>query len=362
MFAILSFGPLPILILLKLFWEPSDLLLEDIGLMTRMRDERIGLDGQGGMMGRSSGSMDLVFSYYNEPLSRFSDAVDYVRRQSQLSVQNPRVIVYVKHPQVSLTKIAKEVGADEVIRLKNVGREGGTYLAHILRHYNSSLSLDSLAEGTATSVRGLMMSHDYYSKVLDGRPEFGLERISRPASVYGLADHTVFMQPEISWHWIAKPRMDLFDPSSTGFLSFGPYLISVCGQDGLGNGNYERMRDIYTLIYDSFCPPTGQLASYAGQFVVSRRRILRNRYEKYLNLRNLLEAPIEHWIHREGGWFKWKGSTDEGPAKNPTGPHNPFLGHALERSWPVIFDCRDPSIAESCTDEIIDQKLCQCFD
>ncbi|KAI9624520.1 hypothetical protein KEM48_008846 [Puccinia striiformis f. sp. tritici PST-130] len=254
---------------------------------------------------RLSGS---VFSYYNEPLSRFFEAVDHVRRLSVLSLQNPRVIVYVKHPEVSLVNIANVINADEVIRLNNSRKD------HSRRH---KLTRDPR------------------------KAEFGIERILSSPAVHGLADHTVFMQPEISWHWIAKPRMDLFDPNSTGFLSFGPYLVSVCGQDGLGN---ETM---------NFCPPTGQLASYAGQFVVSKKRILSKRYEQYSKMRELLEAPKDHWIHSEGGWLKWKGATDTGPATNPTGPQAPFLGHALERSWPVIFGCTNPDIAASCPDELM---------
>ncbi|EGG07605.1 uncharacterized protein MELLADRAFT_35443 [Melampsora larici-populina 98AG31] len=156
--------------------------------------------------------------------------------------------------------------------------------------------------------------------------------------------------------------MELFDSKRTGFLSFGPYLSSVCGQDGLGNGNYERMRDIYVMFHETLCPPTGQLSSYAGQFMVSRKRILHNSYKKYEELKLILEAPLEHWIHSEGSWFTWKGSTDQGPASNPKGPVSPFFGHALERSWPLIFGCVDPSIAEICSDEVIDSEKCQCFD
>ncbi|KAA1113410.1 hypothetical protein PGT21_030847 [Puccinia graminis f. sp. tritici] len=337
LFRSIAFGPLIVLLLIKLIWQPP------IGVpMTEMPLATA----------RPAGSVDLVFSYYNEPLSRFFEAVDHVRRLSVLSLQNPRVIVYVKHPEVSLVNIANVINADEVIRLDNVGREGGTYLTHILKHYNSTILTDQQGR--------VIRSGKSDPNILE-QAEFGVERVLSSPAIHGLADHTVFMQPEISWHWIAKPRMDLFDPKSTGFLSFGPYLVSVCGQDGLGNGNYERMRDIYTMFYNSFCPPTGQLASYAGQFVVSKARILSNRYEQYLNMRRLLEAPKEHWIHQEGGWLKWKGATDTA-ATNPTGPQAPFLGHALERSWPVIFRCFDPSIAESCPDDLNDKRLCQCFD
>ncbi|KAH9813696.1 hypothetical protein DFH28DRAFT_929711 [Melampsora americana] len=54
--------------------------------------------------------------------------------------QNLRVVLYVKDPEGDLDNISKVTGADEVITLENVSREGGTYLTHILRHYNASIS------------------------------------------------------------------------------------------------------------------------------------------------------------------------------------------------------------------------------
>ncbi|MBW0510066.1 hypothetical protein O181_049781 [Austropuccinia psidii MF-1] len=297
---------------------------------------------------RLNRSLDLVFSYYNEPLDLFAQAVNHVRTVSVLAAQNPQVIIYVKHPEISLSKVAQAIKADQVIRLNNVGREGGTYLTHILRHYNATLYS--------------MSTQSINFNDLPQHFEFEKEKLSNQLGIIGLADHTIFMQPHISWHWIAKPRMTLFDSRRTGFLSFGPYLNSTCGEDGLGNGNYERMRDIYAIFHESFCPPSGQLASYAGQFLVSKKRIMKHGYSKYLKLKEILEAPSQHWIHTEGGWLKWKGATDVGPAKNPTGPVAPFLGHALERSWPVIFDCEDPSIAKNCPDEVNDKERCQCFD
>ncbi|KAG0146758.1 hypothetical protein CROQUDRAFT_500119 [Cronartium quercuum f. sp. fusiforme G11] len=328
---LVSFGPLIVLLLLRIL------------------DSSTGLDSSSSARravspGRAPGSVDIVVSYYNEPLDNLSSVINYVRSVLPIAIQHPRVVIYVKGEQADLGKILSKSGADEVISLPNVGREGGTYLTHILRQYNSSLSI--LNQNIIQNEN----DHDIkVNKSVLGSPE-----------VWGLADHTIFMQPDISWHWIAKPRMELFDYTRTGFLSFGPYLNSICGKDGLGNGYYDRMRDIYVMFYETFCPPTGQLASYAGQFVVSKKRILRNSYTKYDKLKKILEAPLEHWIHSEGTWFKWKGSTDSNSPKR--GPSSPFLGHALERSWPIIFGCDDPALAEICPDEVIDIEKCQCFD
>lgn len=146
-------------------------------------------------------------------------------------------------------------------------------------------------------------------------------------------------------------RWDLVD-SRTGFLALGPYIKTDCGVDTTGNGDFPRMRDIYSMFREEvssslsaasdggslvllanshrsqFCPPTLQLSAWAGQFIVSRQRILANSRSKYETLLNSLQAPMHHWIHEEGAYFEYKGSV---------GPSNPFLGHALERSWPTIF-------------------------
>ena len=46
---------------------------------------------------------------------------------------------------------------------------------------------------------------------------------------------------------------------------------------------------------------TGQ-STWAGQFVVSRKRILDNRLETYQNLLDMFHAPKDHWIWQEGWW------------------------------------------------------------
>jgi hypothetical protein len=42
---------------------------------------------------------------------------------------------------------------------------------------------------------------------------------------------------------------------------------------------------------------TPELANYAGQFVTSKRRILKRAYEKYEYLDGILTADAQHWVH-----------------------------------------------------------------
>ncbi|KAK1922861.1 hypothetical protein DB88DRAFT_492975 [Papiliotrema laurentii] len=240
---------------------------------------------------------DLVVSYYNEPMDKLQETIDTVMEGLPKNSKRARVIIYHKGdgPEDELLKLA-----DEVVRLKNVGREGATYLNHIVRHYPS------------------------------GETDF--------------ATHTFFLQPHVAWDWCFKPRLPTLTPE-TGFMSLGPYLNMTRGKDAIGV-ELPRINDIYTMFRQDFSPPTPVLATWAGQFVVSRRRILSNSFESYRNLLGYFEAPRDHWIWREG-WGNNK-------------PSDPTLGHALERSWPTIFDCTDPTMSQTCGEG--SGPTCQCRD
>ncbi|KAK8870091.1 hypothetical protein IAR55_000661 [Kwoniella newhampshirensis] len=244
---------------------------------------------------------DIVVSHYDEDINTMRDSIATVKSYLPPN-KSHRVIIYSKKDRDSAGKRELFELADEVVSIPNVGREGETYLSHIVRHYETS-----------------------------------------PTNI---AEHTIFMQPHIAWDWVFLPRLrDLLRPD-TGFLSFGPYITQQCGKDS-GGMEFPRMADIYSMFRNDFCPPEPALATWAGQFIVSKRRILDNQYESYVNLRSKFHAPPEHWIWKEG-WHN-----DE--------PSNPTLGHALERSWPVVFGCTDAGVEKTCGGEGV-TELCQCLD
>ncbi|KAH9817038.1 hypothetical protein DFH28DRAFT_926607 [Melampsora americana] len=92
-------------------------IITEVGLRTGVRP------------GRAPGSIDLFFLYYNEPLDSSISVIEYSSSKS---------------PEGDLEHNSKVTGADEVITSKNVSREGGTYLTHISRHYNASISCAGL--------------------------------------------------------------------------------------------------------------------------------------------------------------------------------------------------------------------------
>ncbi|POY71170.1 hypothetical protein BMF94_5480 [Rhodotorula taiwanensis] len=264
-------------------------------------------------------TLDIVFALYDLDLASFDKHVQHVRGQPALRGYQTRISVYHKGVgapgATSLEEISKLAGVNEVVPLPNLGREGGTYLHHILRRF----------EPSAVPGEGERTSH---------------------------ADLTLFLQHHLAWEWIANVRFDFVDPR-TGFLSLAPYVESDCGVDLNVGGNFKRVRDIYSMFRENLCPPTHQLTSWAAQMFVSRERIEANPPSKYRRLLDLLEAPAGHWIYEEGTDFKWRGEMSRS---------NPFLGHAVERSWPIIFNCTDPTLARRCGDNTIDKDGCQCYD
>lgn len=112
-----------------------------------------------------SRTVDIVISYYDEDPMSVVKLVNSLRYYPWIKNRDPRFILYMKNGQLNTSTTVDEfmqiTGVDEVHDLKNRGREAGTYLRHILRNYNDSISPS--------------LSQSY-----------------RPP---GLADHTLFMQP-----------------------------------------------------------------------------------------------------------------------------------------------------------------------
>lgn len=214
-------------------------------------------------------------------MDKLQETIDTVMEGLPKNSKRARVIIYHKGdgPEDELLKLA-----DEVVRLKNVGREGATYLVR-------PNSASCLTRRFCTPLRTTRLD----------APRADLQNhIVRhyPSGETDFATHTFFLQPHVAWDWCFKPRLPTLTPE-TGFMSLGPYLNMTRGKDAIGV-ELPRINDIYTMFRQDFSPPTPVLATWAGQFVVSRRRILSNSFESYRNLLGYFEAPRDHWIWREG--------------------------------------------------------------
>ncbi|KAK4057314.1 hypothetical protein OIO90_001811 [Microbotryomycetes sp. JL221] len=272
-------------------------------------------------------SVDLVIAYYNEDLEATQEHLSWFLQTPFVGKKDNRILIYNKGPR-SEGEIRKGLAlryTDKVVKLPNVGREGHTYLQHILLHYNESIAdiasaISSPASGTAPELR---------SKVL--------------------ADHTIMLQPHMAWHWIAKPRFEIVGPD-TGFAHLGPMIRNECGYDTRVDTHFPLVKELWGIFRGEICPPSGILTAWSAQFVVSKRRILANAYHRYAAVADLLAAPEGHWIHDMWG------------ANDSHGPSNPAFGHHVERAWPFIMGCTDPTIADQCGDADMDREKCQCFD
>ncbi|GAA5984942.1 hypothetical protein JCM11641_005593 [Rhodosporidiobolus odoratus] len=269
-------------------------------------------------------TVDLVFAHYSMPLNDLRSHIEVIKAARLVNTSRTRVIIYEKGEFTdeqlweALAGVAQE-GWDEIVHLPNYAREGGTYLEHIVTRYN-----DTLPGGPRRFSVEAAKHHGQR-----------LWRKKRP-----IADHTLFMQSHLAWHWLAGPRLANALHRNTGFLSFGPYLSNLCGSDSEGTGFYPGAKSIYKEVLGKECTEGKEedrvLSTWAGQFAVSRERVMSNGWEVYEKMREWIEAPNDDPLHH-----LW----------NPSGPStqdNPAFGHSLERSWPLVFRCLDPKIAKEC--------------
>lgn len=134
-------------------------------------------------------TLDIVYAYCDEDADQFASLVDKINNLGAFSRLERKVFVYAKGTQVPLQRLKAIKGVDEVHALENVGREGETYLTHILRRWESPAGVEQNVDHDPTKT-----SH---------------------------ADFTLFLQHHLAWHWVAEPRFDFFDAGRTGFLSLG---------------------------------------------------------------------------------------------------------------------------------------------
>lgn len=127
-------------------------------------------------------TLDVVFSHYEEPVDQFQHFIDDLYARSLIPRQRTRMIVYSKGNESVIESLRSLQGVAEVVRIPNVGREGETYLTHILAHYDNSVSS---------------------AEAIVDRKES--EALARP-----LADHTMFLQDRESLLLPVLPSADAF--------------------------------------------------------------------------------------------------------------------------------------------------------
>ena len=275
---------------------------------------------------KDQASLHVVISHFEEDPFYIRTWLDDLRSIPFVKILGLHVTIYTKG-SLDLESIKGGTGADEVVQLPNIGREGSTHLQHILKQW------DNLPPFT-------LFTQAYLKKV-------------QQEGTGPQAGHFV--------DWITARLTEKFD-NSTGFMSLDrKHDICYCGHCTDGNKDfYPLWPQLYTLITGKVCgidQPT--ILSFNGHFIVSRNRILGRPRHVYEYLQELVDAPKEHWVHaeEEPRWFKKKIGASV--------PSNPKFGHTLERLWHTLFACDNSDVVEDCDIEGLkseDKGGCMCKD
>jgi hypothetical protein len=240
--------------------------------------------------------------------------LDAIKSTSMLKDIKPNVILYTKDQDVVLSKLKEATGANSVERLDNLGREGGTYLEHIVNKWDS------------------------------------------------LAEQTMFIQAHAHNMRELIPRINDYLVPETGMLSLGFTGVECecesCGDRWGWEDKYGAVPALFEKIHNEPCDPTTPiLLSYKGQFVASARRIRGISRKIYGGLHEAITSK-EGYSHNK---------TYVGDAVDR--PDNPYFGFTVERIWSLLMQCAtDGRVAAKCPSLLSgmgrggDAGDCQCLD
>jgi hypothetical protein len=257
-------------------------------------------------------AIDIVMSMYREPPSHITDTFSLLSSIPSIGSRSPRLILYTKDPSANLTLLQQQTNATKVIQLPNVGREGHTYLHHMISSWDD------------------------------------------------LAAQTFFLQASIHNPREFKARVQDYYTPQTGMLSLG-FSGQSCECNSCGDrfGWQDRsgiVEETWKEVFNQTCGAQRVLFSYKGQFIASAARVRANEKAMYETLRDALQEP-DSWAHG-----------DEYLQGRPDSLNAPYFGYTLERLWSMIMQCSDERIAALCPTLLSGQRRdcseadCQCLD
>jgi hypothetical protein len=200
---------------------------------------------------KSSKSFDIVVSYHDESLPELISTLTSFLVLPNVASLAQRVVLYAKDSespisdlQLNLTMGLPNSTSVLVRELPNKGREGETYLHHILDNYDNST---------------------------------------------GLADHTLFLQAEMHDPWLMRPRITQYFVPQTGFLSLW-HTQTVCSSctgcrdHSTWNPDPEVLESVFQAANNG-TECFDMIPTYRGQFITSAPRIRANSKSLYEDLR-----------------------------------------------------------------------------
>lgn len=252
---------------------------------------------------------EVVISMYKEPIRDVRNLISNLKKLPETS--RASTTIYIKDKDADTEKIRLMTGANKVVKRPNVGREGETYLHHIISNWDS------------------------------------------------LAGHTIFLQADIHNSREFYTRVEnYYDPKRTGYLSLG--WSGVCDCESCGDRFFWQddvglFPKIHSEVYKS-TDCRSVLLSYKGQFIVSAARIR--------GVNKAIYYDLWHAFVNETSWAHQK----EYLQGRPDSMSAPDFGFSVERIWNLLFQCSDMDIAWKCPTLVSEWRFggdvgdCQCFD
>ena len=174
---------------------------------------------------------DVVLSYYAEDVEVVASFIRYLRSTSTLKKLSLRIVLYNKNSRFNTSYLKAAVKADVVQQLPNVGREGETYLHHIIENYHT------------------LPNHIFFCQA-------GAEDI---VTKTGIAD------------WFTD-RLEKQFNSSVGYMPLVALSSFATLDCGLRWGeNIPRLADLWGIVEQKLCPPGGQAVSDRGIWMYSEK-------------------------------------------------------------------------------------------
>jgi hypothetical protein len=254
---------------------------------------------------------EIVISMYKEPVADVQTLISTLRKMPTLS--QARVSIYIKDSEANIDTVKRTTGADAVIPLPNIGREGETYLNHILTQWDH------------------------------------------------LAHETIFLQADVHNPREFYPRIqNYYIPSKTGMLNLA-WSGNVCDCHDCADrwlfvDHAHLFPKFHQQINNNGKACEDVLLSYKGQFVVSAKRIRGVKKEVYRDLRQAF-VDEKGWAHQQEFLLGDYDSMSQ-----------PKFGYFMERMWNMLFQCADTEVAWKCPTLLSGWRIggskadCQCFD
>jgi hypothetical protein len=199
---------------------------------------------------KSERSFDIVVSYHDESLPELISTLMSFLVLPNVASLTQRVVLYAKDSkspaselQLNLTQGLPPTTSVVVRELPNKGREGETYLHHILDNYDNAT---------------------------------------------GLADHTLFLQAEMHDPWYMRPRITQYFVPQTGFLSLWHMQTmcsssTTCRDHSTWNPDPEVLESVFRAANNG-TELVDMVATFRGQFIASAPRIRANSKSMYEDL------------------------------------------------------------------------------